>query len=188
MDLQTTEGDGLAVGKLARRHRRTSGLPLVVLGRTPRRRHGTIDVKANRTADGQGLEGRARILVTRAVKIIHPAVDAVASNLAEIDRILIVRISPGLLRASSETTGGIVENPVTTPGHPTAIGISLILDLDLRELQFYEITSAARGYGGRMVDAVLRDLPAGWNGVVLMDWSSGFWKRMGERHGNLVVR
>ena len=131
--------------------------------------------------------GKSKILVTRAARVVHPAVDAIARNLAEIDRISIVRISPGFLRASSETTGGVSGKPVTTPGHPTAIGVSLILDPDLQEVQFYEITSAVRGYGGRMVDAVLRDLPGGWTGVVLMDWSSGFWERMEGRHGNLVI-
>lgn len=131
--------------------------------------------------------GESNILVTRTVKVIHPVVTAIARNLAEIDRISIVRISPGLLQASSETIGGGTGRPVTTPGHPTAIGVSLILDLDLQELRFHEITSAVRGYGGRMVDAVLRGLPEGWNGVVLMDWSSGFWEEMGRRHGNLMI-
>ena len=140
------------------------------------------------TGDDRRQCGEPRIVVTKAVKVLHPAVGAIARNLADIDRISFVRVSPGLLQASSETSGGIIRNPITTPGHPTAIGVSLILDLDLQEVQFYEMTSAVRGYGGRMVDAVLRDLPAGWHGVVLMDWSSGFWEKMGRRHGNLVIR
>jgi hypothetical protein len=28
-----------------------------------------------------------------------------------------------------------------------------------------------------MVDAVLKDLPKEWNGVVVMDWSHGFWDK-----------
>ncbi len=131
--------------------------------------------------------GTARILVTRAVRGVHPVVGEIARKLAGIDRIRLVRISPGLLRASSETTGGITGSPVTTPGHPAAIGVSLILDLDLHEVQFHEITSAVRGYGGRMVNAVLGAVPAGWHGVVLMDWSSGFWEAMVRRHRNLVI-
>lgn len=134
-----------------------------------------------------GGTGDARILISGAVEVVHPVVGVIATNLSEIDRISIVRISPGLLQASSESTGTAVQRPVTTPGHPTAIGVSLILDLDVREVQFYEITSAVRGYRGRMVDAVLRDLPEGWTGVVLMDWSSGFWERMAARHANLML-
>jgi hypothetical protein len=29
-----------------------------------------------------------------------------------------------------------------------------------------------------MVDAVLKDLPKKWNGVVVMDWSDSFWDKM----------
>ena len=28
-----------------------------------------------------------------------------------------------------------------------------------------------------MVDAVLKDLPKAWNGVVVMDWMYGFWDK-----------
>ena len=54
-------------------------------------------------------------------------------------------------------------------------------------MQFYEITSATKGYGAKMVDAVLRALPEGWTGVVVMDWSGGFWKRMSEKYENLEI-
>ena len=104
-------------------------------------KHGAVE-------DGQGQCRDPKILVTGAMKVAHPVVGAIARNLAEIDRISIVRISPDFLQASSETTGGRTRKPITTPGHPTAIGVSLILDLDLQEVQFYEITSAVRGYGG----------------------------------------
>jgi len=128
-----------------------------------------------------------KILVTSRTKVIHPVVGEIAHRLAGIDVISVVRISPGLVRASSETTGGVIRRPITTPGHPTAVGVSLISDPDLHEVLFHEITSAVRGYGGRMVAAVLGALPEGWNGVVVMDWSSGFWESMRERHGNLVL-
>jgi len=51
----------------------------------------------------------------------------------------------------------------------SATGMSLILDLDYKDIQFFEINSAIKGYGGKMVDAVLKDLPKAWNGVVVMD-------------------
>jgi hypothetical protein len=51
-----------------------------------------------------------------------------------------------------------------------------------------------------MVDAVLKDLPKAWNGVVVMDhlpkawngvvvmdWSNGFWDKMKIKHNNLVI-
>ena len=38
-----------------------------------------------------------------------------------------------------------------------------------------------------MVKAVLRALPKGWRGVVLMDWSDGFWDKMKMKYRNLVT-
>jgi hypothetical protein len=55
--------------------------------------------------------------------------------------------------------------------------VSLILDLDHKDIQFFEMNSAIKGYGGKKVIAVLKDLPKEWNGVVVMDWSDGFWDK-----------
>lgn len=49
------------------------------------------------------------------------------------------------------------------------MGLSLILDLANKDIQFFEITSLIKGYGRKLVDVVLRDLPKGWSGVVVMD-------------------
>jgi hypothetical protein len=43
--------------------------------------------------------------------------------------------------------------------------VSLILDLDHKDIQFFEMNSATKGYEGKMVYAVLKDLPKEWNGV-----------------------
>ena len=84
------------------------------------------------------------------------------------------KISLDFLQASSEVTKGRIKTPITKPGHPTAIGVALILDLDHKDIQFFEMNSAIKGYGGKMVDAVLKDLLKAWNGVVVMDWSDAF--------------
>jgi len=44
------------------------------------------------------------------------------------------------------------------------------------------MNSATKGYGGKMVDVVLKDLPKEWNEVVVMDWSDGFWDKMKKKH------
>jgi hypothetical protein len=73
------------------------------------------------------------------------------------------------------------------PGHPTAIKLSLVLDFAYKYIQFFEITTPIKGYGRKMVDAVLRDLPKRWSGIVVMDWSNGFWEKMKERYNNLEI-
>jgi hypothetical protein len=110
----------------------------------------------------------------------------IAENLAEVDVIRVVKVTPGCLHASSETQGGR-RHPVATPGHPTAIGVSLIVEEGRKEIQFYEITAAVKGYGSRMVEAVVNALPRDWKAFVLMDWSDGFWKAMRRRHRKIVL-
>lgn len=125
------------------------------------------------------------IISTRA-RLLHPVTKDIVDNLAGIDVIRFVRVTPGFLQASSEASGTRML-PVTKPGHPTAVGISLILEEDREELLFYEITSAMKGYGSRMVEAILDALPKKWKAIVGMDWSDGFWKAMRRRHRRIVV-
>lgn len=129
---------------------------------------------------------KAQISISKGLRTLHPVIKQVADNLAGIDAIRSVKVTSGFLQASSETEGARML-PVTEPGHPTAIGISLILEEDREEIQFYEITSAVKGYGSRMVEAVLNALPKNWKAVVVMDWSGGFWKAMRRRHRRIVL-
>jgi len=132
------------------------------------------------------VEGKTRVAVSRRAQPLHPVVKEIAENLAGIDAIRFVRVTPGFLQASSEASGARML-PVTKPGHPTAVGVSLILEEDREEVQFCEITSAVKGYGSRMVEAVLDALPKKWKAVVVMDWSEGFWKAMRRRHKRIVL-
>ena len=127
------------------------------------------------------------IKVSRKLKALPPVVAGIAHNLAEIDATQFIRVTPGLLLASSEAKTGRVQTPVTKVGHPTAIGVAILIDLDTQDLIFDAITSAIRGYGSQMVDAVLKDLPNGWRVSVGMDWSEGFWDRMCKRHPRIVI-
>lgn len=135
---------------------------------------------------GKSTLGKAEIAVSRSAQPVHPVARAIAENLAGIDVMRIVKVTPGFLEASSEASGGR-KRPIATPGHPTAIGVSLILDEDRKEIQFYEMTSAVKGYGSRMVEAVLNALPKNWQVFVLMDWSDGFWKVMRRRHRRIQL-
>jgi len=127
------------------------------------------------------------IIVTKKLKHIHPVVDSIVINLAEIDKIQFIKLSPDFLQASSERDDRGIKNPITKVGHLTAVGVSLILDIDYKDIHFFEMTSAIKGYGEKMVNAVMKDLPEGWSGVIVMDWSSGFWERMQEKYYNLEI-
>jgi hypothetical protein len=118
------------------------------------------------------------ITVATKVKTIHPVVDAIVKNLCEIDLIQYVGISQEDIQASNEIKiKGRTKIPISAPGHPSAVGVHLILDFSTDTIQFHEITSAVKGYGEKMIQAVMTALPDDWDACVVMDWSEGFWDR-----------
>lgn len=127
------------------------------------------------------------IRITNKVKKLHPVVERIAHNLSEIDVIQVIRVSPDLLMASNDTSGGRQKNPVTKPDHPTATGVALIIDFDYMTIQFYEMNSVVKGCGEKMVQAVLNGLPDKWHVIVMMDWSGGFWDRMMEKYERIEM-
>jgi hypothetical protein len=129
----------------------------------------------------------ADIFISNKIKKIHPIVEKLTKNLSEIERIKFIRIKPDMILASSVLTEGRFKIPITKPDHPTAVGLSLIIDFAYNNVQFYEINSAVKGYGRKMVDAVFKSLPENWNGIVVMDWSDGFWDKMQKSYKNLEI-
>jgi len=111
------------------------------------------------TWKGQVAKGKI-IFVAAKVKTIHPVVDAIVKSLCEIDQIQYVRISQEDIQASNEIKiKGRIKIPVSTTGHPSAVGVHLILDFATDTIQFHEITSAVKGYGEKMVQTVMVGLP-----------------------------
>jgi len=94
------------------------------------------------------------IFVSSNVKSIHPVVDRIVTNLFKIDLINYVRVSKEDIYASNEIKiMGRTKMPVSTPGHPSAVGVHLILDFIFNGIQFFEITSVVKGFGEKMVKA-----------------------------------
>ena len=65
--------------------------------------------------------------------------------------------------------------------------IYLISLIAYNEIQFFEMTSAVKGYGERMVRAIVSSIPDDWEAVVVMDWSGGFWDKMAKKYENIVI-
>jgi len=129
----------------------------------------------------------SKIRYIKKIKSVHPVVEHIARNLAKLDIIKYITISKDYIKVSSEITTGRNKIPITEIDHPTAVGVSLILELDYKVIQFYEMNSPVKGYGSKMVDAVISALPEDWSAVVVMDWSGGFWETMREKHKKLVI-
>lgn len=128
------------------------------------------------------------IFVSTKVKTIHPVVDAIVKSLCEIDLIQYVRISQEDIQASNEIKIiGRTKTPVSTPDHPSAVGVHLILNFNLDVIQFFEITSAVKGYGEKMVNAIVTAIPDDWKAAVVMDYSDGFWDKMSEKYDKILI-
>ena len=122
------------------------------------------------------------------VQSIHPVVDRIVTNLCKIDLINYVRVTKEDIYASNEIKIiGRTKMPVSTPGHLSAVGVHLILDFNHDGIQFFEITSAVRGYGEKMVKAVVTAIPDNWKAAVVMDYSDGFWDKMSEKFDKIVI-
>lgn len=108
-----------------------------------------------------------------------------AVNVAQLEFINFIRVCDEMLAASIENYPKRPKVPVTQMNHPSATGIELFYDTDYGTVDFNDINSPFKGNGGKMVDAVLRDFPKGWQPAVIMDWSNGFWDGMEEKYQTL---
>lgn len=121
------------------------------------------------------------VILSKEIKTIPAIIDRIVRNLTQLEVIRFIKVRPDFLAASNEIKGGS-RDPVADPHHPTAIGVSLLLDFNNKVLQFYEIASARKGHGQEMVAAVLDGLPQDWEVCVVMDWSDGFWENMKAKY------
>ena len=134
------------------------------------------------------IAGDKNIFVAHNVRTIHTVVDQMVRNLLEIDPIQYVRVSKDDIQASNDImVRGRTKIPISIPEHPTAVGVHLVLDISNNTILFFEITSAEKGYGERMVQAILKSIPDDWEAAVAMDYSGGFWQRMSKKYRNIII-
>jgi hypothetical protein len=67
------------------------------------------------------------------------------------------------------------------------VDVELLVDRASKVIQFYALTSAVKGCGRKMVDAVIRATPEDWHLAVVFHSSGGFWRKRTEENPRLVV-
>jgi hypothetical protein len=110
-----------------------------------------------------------------------------AESLSHIDTLHFIKIYNGRLCASNQLSTDKKKHPLTTMHQDDIIGVELLIDPRISTVQFYSLASSQKGYGRKIVDAVVRGTPDNWTLVVVMDWSGGFWDRMVEEYPRIVV-
>jgi len=121
------------------------------------------------------------------VKKVHLIDQLISEELSNIDRLKYVKIYNGRIKASNMLSKNGKKEPITKIGQENIIGVELLIDIPNKIIQFYSITSSEKGYGDKMVSAIVNSTPKDWEIVVVMDWSLGFWQVMAERYPRLEV-
>lgn len=127
-------------------------------------------------------EDGTQIWVISRVKKLSVEIVKMAIRLAQLDFIHYVRICDETLAASSENYPNRPKVPITSMNHETAIGIMVLYNAKYKTINFFDINSPKKGFGGKMVDTVFNDFSENWNPAVAVDWSDGFWDRMKEKY------
>ena len=128
-----------------------------------------------------------RIRKAHSVRRVEPIFQRLATSLAQIPELRYIKIFPERLTASNILSGDGKKNPVVGVGAERIVGVELLIDRSTKVVQFYAITSAAKGCGRKMVEAVIDATPEDWRLAVVMDWSGGFWRKMAQEYPRIVV-
>jgi hypothetical protein len=127
-------------------------------------------------------ENGTQIWVISRVKKLPAEIVKMAIRLAKLDFINYVRICDETLAASSENYPNRPKVPITNMNHESAIGIQIIYSTKYKTINFFDINSPQKGFGGKMVETVFEDFSKDWQPAVAMDWSNGFWDKMKEKY------
>ena len=128
-----------------------------------------------------------RIRKAHSVRQVEPIFRLLATGLAQIPELRYIKIFPERLTASNVLSDDGKKSPVVQVGGDGLVGVELVIDTATNVVQFYAITSAVKGCGRKMVEAVIGATPEDWHLAVVFDWSGGFWQRMAQDYPRLVV-
>ena len=128
-----------------------------------------------------------RIRKAHSVRRIDPIFRDLAMELARIPELRYIKIFPERLAASNVLSEDGKKNPVVKIGAEGLVGVELLIDESTRAVQFYALTSAVKGCGRKMVEAVVAATPEDWHLAVVFDSSGGFWRKMMAENPRIVV-
>jgi hypothetical protein len=128
-----------------------------------------------------------RIRKAHSVRRIDPIFQDLALGLARIPELRYIKIFPERLAASNVLSEDGKKNPVVKIGAEGLVGVELLIDESTKVVQFYALTSAVKGCGRKMVEAVVAGTPEDWHLAVVFDSSGGFWRKMMAENPRIVV-
>ena len=128
-----------------------------------------------------------RIRKAHSVRNIPAVFQSLAISLARAPVLRYIKIFPDRIAASNMLSDDGKKNPVVVIGAEGIVAVELLVDVRSEIVQFYALTSATKGYGRQIIDAVVSATPEGWFLAVPMDWSGGVWEKMAEEYPRLAL-
>ena len=128
-----------------------------------------------------------RVRKAHSVRNVPPVFQSLAISLTHIPDFRYIKIFPRRIVASNVLSDDGKKNPVVITGDQDIVGVELLIDVPNEIVQFYALTSATKGSGQRIVDAVVSATPEDWFLAVLLDWSGGFWEKMAQKYPRLSL-
>jgi hypothetical protein len=128
-----------------------------------------------------------RIFKATNVRQIHPVYLELSKSLATIEILKYIKIYDGRLCASNFLSENKKKEPVVKVGEENIVGVELLIDVSNKTIQFYSITSSIRGYGQKIVSAIVSATPKDWFLCVVLDWSGGFWDKMTKEYPQIKI-
>ena len=143
--------------------------------------------KPTKMANPQLIDSNKIFKATNVRKNIHPLYMELATNLSKIEILKYIKIYNERIRASNYLSENKKKDPVVEIGGKDLVGVELLIDVPNKIVQFFSITSAVKGYGGKIISAVVSITADDWLIVIPMDWSGGFWEKMVAKYPRLIV-
>jgi hypothetical protein len=143
-----------------------------------------LDLKLSRDITMNNLKKISKANNVKNVDLIY---EQISKELAEIDALQYVKIYNGRIKASNFMSTNGKKEPIINNGQDNIVGVDLLIDSQIKTVQFYYIASSLKGYGEKMVYSVINSIPEEWDVVVLLDWSHGFWPVMANKYPKLIL-
>ena len=100
------------------------------------------------------------------VKKVHPIYLELAESLSHIDILKFIKIYNGRLCASNLLSTNKKKQPITEIGKKGVVGVELHIYPHNKTIDFYSLTSSPKGYGRKIVTAVVEAVPDDWTLVM----------------------
>jgi hypothetical protein len=90
-----------------------------------------------------------------------------------------VKIYNERIKASNVMSTNGKKEPIVKDDAGNVVGVELLIDTQNKIIQFFYITSSAKGYGEKIVSSVIKATPD--------EWSHGFWPVMANKSPKLIL-